>query len=114
MGFLSWNFLSADCCISGLSSELKAFIDFPMSISEARLTGQGCPGAWGSLVERVDMAPGAFGLSVWKTHLPSLSTIVFNSISLYNNRDTTLCVPTQFVTQLWNLSSLRAGLVPDS
>lgn len=57
MGFLSWNFLSADCCISGLSSELEAFIDFPMSISEARLTGQGCPGAWGSLVERVDMAP---------------------------------------------------------
>lgn len=57
MGFLSWNFLSVDCCVSGLSSELEAFIDFSLSISEARLKGQGCPGAWGSLAECVDMTP---------------------------------------------------------
>lgn len=114
MGLRSCNHLSANHCIPGLSPGFDAFTDFPLSICKAHLQVKGVLGPGAPFLNKQTWILRAFGLFTWKSRLPSLSTAVFTPPLCIMTGAPPLCALTGFVTQLWNLSSPRAGLVLDS
>lgn len=110
--FYGTPFLQSPVC--QLSPGFDAFTDFPLSICKAHLQVKGVLGPGAPFLNKQTWILRAFGLFTWKSRLSSMSTAVFTPTLCIMTGAPPLCALTGFVTQLWNLSSPRAGLVLDS